>query len=926
MTTPECPVKCKMCDKKGLPILLTRYAIAPKEANAPALSGDFAITPAIDSGTDVTYTQRLLRPGYLYQYDEARKKWQGYLVTEDAYFMPFMLPKKNPHMPVFRSDNTPLTTIDPKTQKLNVCAPGKKVGAITPDGCITVPDAAAIKAVPCAPEKNGLIAGCVTIPEAEKAGIVWFAFSDVEWTEAVFQRHQDAAYRARHMRAFNVATWLGGKHPHACNAKAVAETVADYHDNLYKDRAYRDHITGHIHDSPPKKSASAIAPVASFVFQKDHFSWSNAPLQKRCHAQGNKLIQAFDKLYPDKGAILALDDPAGIVIDLAGLSTALAVKYGEATQNAHERELKINDIIVAMREEMRNANVSRTLDASKSAMPPGGVGISAHGKSLSSMRRPPDDSLERAHQGAWAKYEDKYNEAERDKFMAKIRQDAEDFNKKHIIPLSRAHVAWMTSKPMEEYFSTNFDRCHAGSGDAYVAQVSACIGNTQAYPDSQALYDKWLDGKLDDPGNFLLRAFVCNQDEYAEKIKPLLGKPLEVFDFDMPPEEEEIDGSSRTSRYASRTPDEDAQRAGREAVNNSAIARPKTTDLISAVKGLTTNPVKAVGKVLKGENSNALGYLMMQVSGTLTKHIERAVISLNPSSGLAAANAMSGAHFVVVNGSMTGKQLINRVTQGMYGFLLQHSDAAVWSGPGTRYMQAIDKMEEIFRIQMGDAYNKAIHSGRFGVDLVALKKILDNGKNMTDKQLAVAFSKTFYSIEAVKGLPASWSRADAIADTQKAAGVVGNRFALGASVLGGLFSFAALGAAITDMEKADKLGAGQFRATSKLYACWLGMAGAIGDLVEKAPAPGLNIPFAKRLSEKWVKVFRFISKAGGIGASLISAVLDFKGVVESYKKRDLLLAGLYLASGPFGSTDYCVEAGQVPRSKKVLRFCSFQNF
>jgi CRISPR-associated protein Csd1 len=27
-----------------------------------------------------------------------------------------------------------------------------------------------------------------------------------------------------------------------------------------------------------------------------------------------------------------------------------------------------------------------------------------------------------------------------------------------------------------------------------------------------------------------------------------------------------------------------------------------------------------------------------------------------------------------------------------------------------------------------------------------------------------------------------------------------------------------------------------------------------------------------------------------------------------------------------GSTDYCVEAGQVPRSKKVLRFCSFQNF
>jgi hypothetical protein len=83
---------CEFCDKRGLPLLIARYALAPAAAGAPK-------TRVFDTGSSkpllapdpklAHYTRRLLRPGYLYVYDEKRQRWQGYFVNQDAYLMQF---------------------------------------------------------------------------------------------------------------------------------------------------------------------------------------------------------------------------------------------------------------------------------------------------------------------------------------------------------------------------------------------------------------------------------------------------------------------------------------------------------------------------------------------------------------------------------------------------------------------------------------------------------------------------------------------------------------------------------------------------------------------------------------------------------------------------------------------------------------------
>ena len=162
-----CDTPCEACSKRGLPIYPVRYAIAPDNANAPALSGAFK-TPPIALGADATYTARLLRPGYLYMYDEARKRWEGYIVTESGYYVPF---------PVGRPD-----AIASTEKPLE----------------------------PCARDSRQEVAAFISISSPKQATAVWLGFSDVMWTAAVLQKHEDAVWRARHMRKIDVAACLGG--------------------------------------------------------------------------------------------------------------------------------------------------------------------------------------------------------------------------------------------------------------------------------------------------------------------------------------------------------------------------------------------------------------------------------------------------------------------------------------------------------------------------------------------------------------------------------------------------------------------------------------------------------------------------------------------------------------------------------------------
>jgi hypothetical protein len=151
--------KCVTCNRdRGLTILLTRYAIASKDlakmnwykdrqgvmptplhrsiadSNAPALNSNFKCDTAELADPTIYYTQRRLRAGYVYVYNEAlgANKWKAYTISEQGYLTPFEV------------DHDP----EEKPQ--------------------------AIK--PCKPESKGIIASCITIQLPYIAKDIWIGY------------------------------------------------------------------------------------------------------------------------------------------------------------------------------------------------------------------------------------------------------------------------------------------------------------------------------------------------------------------------------------------------------------------------------------------------------------------------------------------------------------------------------------------------------------------------------------------------------------------------------------------------------------------------------------------------------------------------------------------------------------------------------
>lgn len=174
MTTEK---KCDFCDKRGLPLLLVRAAVAPHGTGAP-LAGDQPISLAAGVAH---YTKRLLRSGYVYMFDEARKRWEAFLVTQDGYLTRFSL-----------------------------------TGGIVP--------IAPAKPFNCPDQGHRTVASCIMVSDPKRATKVWIGFSDVLWTEKVRKANDDVAFRKRHMVEVDVQAILGGSN--AAPTRPISQLTA----------------------------------------------------------------------------------------------------------------------------------------------------------------------------------------------------------------------------------------------------------------------------------------------------------------------------------------------------------------------------------------------------------------------------------------------------------------------------------------------------------------------------------------------------------------------------------------------------------------------------------------------------------------------------------------------------------------------------
>lgn len=173
--------KCDFCDKRGLPLLLVRDAIAHANSGAPLASG-----VAIELPTSIAYyTKRLLRSGYINMFDEARRRWETYSVSSDGYLAKLLQ---------------------------------------TPGQTPVVPQ----KQFNCMEEGHRAVASCITVADPLNASKVWLGFSDVLWTDAVRKANEDETYRRRHMTEIDIKAVLkGNQKPHR-SITQLTDTVAEY--------------------------------------------------------------------------------------------------------------------------------------------------------------------------------------------------------------------------------------------------------------------------------------------------------------------------------------------------------------------------------------------------------------------------------------------------------------------------------------------------------------------------------------------------------------------------------------------------------------------------------------------------------------------------------------------------------------------------
>ncbi|OQS43862.1 T6SS effector BTH_I2691 family protein [Chromobacterium haemolyticum] len=215
MSKPECTQQktCDYCEKRGVPILPLRYAVAMPNAGAPKPASPPSIALPAASGQ---YTLRLLRSGYLYVYDEARKRWDDYFVTADGYFCKIFPVKGQP---------TPIPS-----KAFNCCDPSHRA-----------------------------LASCITIPDAKRATKVWLGFSDAQWTDDVRKRHESADYRKQHMRCVDVNAYTAGADgKHCLPIKNVGAKVSEY---ALDDAALKKALSFSPHqlDSRKKQTAMLLA-------------------------------------------------------------------------------------------------------------------------------------------------------------------------------------------------------------------------------------------------------------------------------------------------------------------------------------------------------------------------------------------------------------------------------------------------------------------------------------------------------------------------------------------------------------------------------------------------------------------------------------------------------------------------------------------
>ncbi|NRR32618.1 hypothetical protein HSX11_20835 [Oxalobacteraceae bacterium] len=473
---------CEACSRKGILIYPVRYAIAcPAGADGvPGLSGNFQIENAPTDIGKAKYTLRSMRAGYMYVYDEKRKRLRAYVVMPHGLLSSFPLEYLAPNP----------STIPPN---------------------------------PCTNQAEITFTRCIDIVHAARdpATNLWMGWSSVVWTKALIAKVEDVAWRRKHMQCINVPALLAGMAAHAAefaqHYKEIAHFGAD-HAAMLKAFAFSNTSIGHEvkqHD----RGASIVETMAE-----------HGPYNKGFIVALNDPVGITNDL--SELTLPTID--AGFDEDLARgkMSYDMLEAVEKSIRADARRSLLRDEDIAKISENSPDGDVYNSAKTVWKVIMAGGP-ARYRTKVKANKKKYGDDQAGRmtaAEDQAWeeistdekgsgtaAKRESLLDDARRKSFSDTYAAALRAFlptNEK----LTRVHAAWLRSEQLACWMAGIHDTQDIRSGYAYSESLTQCVGKAVASKPCEEQLLAWMNnGNLADPRNLYSRALLFNQDALIQK-------------------------------------------------------------------------------------------------------------------------------------------------------------------------------------------------------------------------------------------------------------------------------------------------------------------------------------------------------------------------------------------------------------------------
>jgi hypothetical protein len=400
------------------------------------------------------YTLRTMRYGYVYVFYPKTGRWQAYAVTAEGNLYEFPL-----DMNIDRSLEQPFS---------------------------------------CHQKGHAQLAQCIAIEDAQKAGVVYIAFSDERWTKKVRDAYASnfMGCRDKRMQKFDAAGWYNGstQQPHAESVTHVADFLSEY-----------------------KGSPSDALTSACF------------PYHNRA-GQGPALKKAMDSITPDKGLLFALWDPVGITQELnfeQRLAFGAALEpYGHGIWTASAIDALHEAVIASAKEDVESGSRWMEADAYRglgaSSIFDGGKLLEKQLKSIEEMKKA---EIFSAGPEAWKPYTTHFRQQAIIDFKQHMAEALKQEQTSTLVPLSQDHQAWLTSSALLDVFQFDYEQGNCRSGVNYTNAFTGCIEGAADRKETVDVLVKWAKGDVADNRNPLLRALVLNDTVLGEKVKEASSYP-----------------------------------------------------------------------------------------------------------------------------------------------------------------------------------------------------------------------------------------------------------------------------------------------------------------------------------------------------------------------------------------------------------------